>query len=113
MAKVVCGVLLEKQKVRINMQIVINVDNELYEYFSKRRTMHDNGYFSHVSKLIKALRDGQGCDIQRIIPKRVTECPNPNCDYELSTHHGDGYYSIEHKPNFCPNCGQALLWEDE
>lgn len=40
------------------MQIVINVDNELYEYFSKRRTMHDNGYFSHVGKLIKALRDG-------------------------------------------------------
>lgn len=40
------------------MQIVINVDNELYEYFSKRRTMHDNGYFSHVGKLIKAFRDG-------------------------------------------------------
>ena len=40
------------------MQILINVDNELYEYFSKRRTMHDNGYFSHVGKLIKALRDG-------------------------------------------------------
>lgn len=40
------------------MQIVINVDNELYEYFSKRRSMHDDGYFSHVGKLIKALRDG-------------------------------------------------------
>jgi hypothetical protein len=40
------------------MQIVINVDNELYEYFSKRRTMHDVGYFSHVGELIKALRDG-------------------------------------------------------
>lgn len=47
------------------MQIVINVDNELYEYFSKRRTMHDNGYFSHIGKLIKALRGGsllpKGC----------------------------------------------------
>lgn len=40
------------------MQIVINVDNELYEYFSKRRSMHNDGYFSHVGKLIKALRDG-------------------------------------------------------
>ena len=40
------------------MQIVINVDNELYEYFSKRRTMNDDGYFSHVGKLIKALRNG-------------------------------------------------------
>lgn len=40
------------------MQIVINVDNELYEYFLKRRTMHDDGYFSHIGKLIKAFRDG-------------------------------------------------------
>lgn len=40
------------------MQIVINIDNELYEYFSKRRTMHDDEYFSHIGKLIKALRDG-------------------------------------------------------
>ena len=40
------------------MQIVIDINNELYEYFSKRRTMHDDGYFSHVGKLIKALRDG-------------------------------------------------------
>lgn len=40
------------------MQIVINVDNKLYEYFSKRRSMHDDGYFSHVGKLIKALRNG-------------------------------------------------------
>ena len=62
----------------------------------------------------------EGCDIQRIIPKRVnvqkwihTKCPNPNCDYGLSTHHGDGYYSVEHKPDFCPACGQALLWESE
>lgn len=62
----------------------------------------------------------KGCDVQRIIPKRVdvqkwiyTNCPNPNCNHELSTHHGDGYYSIEHKPDFCPNCGQALLWESE
>lgn len=60
------------------------------------------------------------CDIQRIIPKRVnvqkwidTRCPNSNCDYKLSKHHGDGYYSIEHKPDFCPVCGQALLWESE
>ena len=40
------------------MHIVVNVDNELYEYFSKRRTMHDNGYFSNIGKLIKALRNG-------------------------------------------------------
>ena len=73
--------------------------------------------------MVYAIKNGiplpKGCDIQRIIPKRVnvqkwiyTKCPN-NCGYELSTHHGDGYYSIEHKPSFCPNCGQALLWESE
>lgn len=40
------------------MQIVIDINDELYEYFSKRRSMHDDGYFSHVGKLIKALRGG-------------------------------------------------------
>ena len=38
-----------------------------------------------------------------------TKCPN-SCGYELSTHHGDGYYSIEDKPTFCPKCGQRLDW---
>lgn len=71
----------------------------------------------------KAIQHGtplpKGCDIQRIIPKKVdvqkwidTKCPNPNCNRELSTFYSDGYYTIEHKPDFCPNCGQALLWEE-
>ena len=38
-----------------------------------------------------------------------TKCPN-DCGYELSTHHGDGYYSIKNKPTFCPKCGQRLDW---
>lgn len=40
------------------MQIVINVDNELYKYFSMHRSMQDDGYFSHVGQLIEAFRDG-------------------------------------------------------
>lgn len=54
----------------------------------------------------------------RNIPMKVnvekwihTKCPS-GCGYELSTHHKDGYYSIDNKPTFCPNCGQALLWEE-
>ena len=38
-----------------------------------------------------------------------TQCPS-GCGYELSTHHGDGYYSIDKKPTFCPKCGQRLDW---
>ena len=99
------------------MQVVINIPKEMYNDIKSGK----DGYSNYIHT---AVRNGtplpKGCDIQRIIPKRVdvqkwiyTECPNPNCNYELSTHHGDGYYSIEHKPDFCPNCGQALLWESE
>ena len=38
-----------------------------------------------------------------------TQCPS-GCGYELSTHHGDGYYSIDKKLTFCPKCGQRLDW---
>lgn len=39
-----------------------------------------------------------------------TKC---DCGYEFSVHHGDGYYSIpyERQTNYCPNCGQKLLWD--
>lgn len=100
------------------MQIVIDISEEDYNFV--KRQVADG-----ITNPLKiCIANGtllpKGCDIQRIIPKRVnvqkwiyTKCPNPNCDYELSKHHGDGYYSIEHKPNFCPVCGQALLWESE
>ena len=103
------------------MQIVIDIpDGYVKVIMANQRTEG-----SAMDKLIRqAVIDGtplpKGCDVQRIIPKRVdvqkwiyTKCPNPNCNYELSTHHGDGYYSIEHKPDFCPKCGQTLLWESE
>ena len=104
-------------------KIVIDVDEDIYNY------IQTEGYDEHLDKRFDyqirfAVKNGtplpEGCNVQRIIPKRVdvqkwiyTECPNPNCNFELSTHHGDGYYSIEYKPDFCPNCGQALLWESE
>lgn len=100
------------------MHIVIDIPEEEYNKIKE----NDLGFFN--GRFFQMIRNGtplpKGCDVQRIIPKRVdvqkwiyTKCPNPNCNYELSTHHGDGYYSIEHKPDFCPKCGQALLWESE
>lgn len=97
------------------MELVIKIDEKLY---SDMKSLPFITFAEDV--IINGTPLPKGCDVQRIIPKRVnvqkwiyTECPNPNCDCELSTHHGDGYYSIEHKPDFCPACGQALLWESE
>lgn len=103
------------------MQIVVNIDEETYNDIKKGKIY--SSFRDVPQESVNAIANGiplpKECDIQRIIPKRVnvqkwiyTKCPN-NCGYELSTHHGDGYYSIEHKPSFCPNCGQALLWESE
>ncbi len=103
------------------MKIVIDVPESRYRLL-KKQAMTKLGR-ENLDGWSEAVLNGislpKGCDIQRIIPKKVnvqkwiyTECPNQNCNYELSTHHGDGYFSIEHEPDFCPNCGQALLWEN-
>ena len=101
------------------MKLIIDIDKDNY------KLIQDGNYCGILShEIYNAIKNGtllpKGCDIQCIIPKRVnvqkwmyTKCPNPNCNYVLSTHHGDGYYSIEHEPDFCPDCGQALLWESE
>lgn len=39
-----------------------------------------------------------------------TECPT--CNYELSTSLGDGYYKHPTFLERCPNCGQAISWEE-
>ena len=100
-----------------DMELVIKIPEEVYKH---AKEIHEVMCDSVWLGIKNSTPLPKGCDIQRIIPKRVdvqkwiyTKCPNPNCNYELSTHHGDGYYSIEHKPDFCPKCGQALLWESE
>lgn len=37
------------------------------------------------------------------------------CGYEFSRDLGDGYHDIpiERKTEYCPNCGQKLLWDDK
>lgn len=56
--------------------------------------------------------------IEKQIPKKVekqrwgdTVC---GCGRVFSKHHGDGYYSIpyENMTKYCPECGQALDWEE-
>ena len=105
------------------MQIVIDIPKDVYEeIMAHNREMREGGMSAYYFEGL--IQDGtplpQGCDVQRIIPKRVdvqkwiyTKCPNPNCNHMLSTHYGDGYYIFEHQPDFCPSCGQALLWESE
>lgn len=54
--------------------------------------------------------------LKKQIPKKTTHpykyCLNHQCstcgDWEWST-----YISGKWKPNYCPNCGQALDWSDE
>ena len=52
------------------------------------------------------------------IPKKIekqqwidTIC---ECGRVFSKHHGDGYHSIpyENQTKYCPECGQALDWEE-
>ena len=40
------------------MQIVINVNDELVEYFANHNSMNDDGWFSHSSQLLNAFRNG-------------------------------------------------------
>ena len=100
-----------------DVELVIKIPKDTYI-----ATCNESMLPPDVENVVNAIKNGtqlpKGCDIQRIIPKRVdvqkwiyTVCPN--CERELSTDYGDGYYIIENKPDFCPNCGQALLWESE
>jgi hypothetical protein len=63
---------------------------------------------SAQDKIIKALEHDTPMKVN-IREWIYTNCPN-RCGYELSTHQGDGYYSIDKKPTFCPKCGQRLDW---
>ena len=104
------------------MQIVaIEIPKHLYKLLKDIPSDSNEGTIENA--LVKAVENGipipSGLDITRIIPKKVnvqawmyTECPG-GCGHELSTHHGDGYYSIENKPSYCPKCGQALLWGEK
>ena len=104
-----------------NVKLIIEMPEEMYKWVCDvNKFSNDYGTGDFVDLIKNGTPLPNECDAQRIVPKTVnvqkwiyTKCPNPNCDYELSKHHGDGYYSIEHKPNFCPVCGQALLWESE
>ena len=55
--------------------------------------------------------------VEKQNPKKIiirnwnpTRCPT--CGHELSTSLGDGYYKHPTFLERCPNCGQAIQWEE-
>lgn len=59
--------------------------------------------------------------IEKQVPLKIESqcrnfaCTKCVCGHVFSVHHGDGYYSLpeKRKTNYCPDCGQRLLWEEE
>ena len=59
--------------------------------------------------------------IEKQVPLKVKPqssnfaCTKCKCGRAFSVYHGDGYYSLpeKRKTNYCPDCGQRLLWEEE
>lgn len=59
--------------------------------------------------------------IEKQVPLKIKphdpgfNCAKCVCGYTFSVHHGNGYYSLpeKRKTNYCPDCGQRLLWEEE
>ena len=49
---------------------------------------------------------------KKIIIKDWNPTKCPTCNYELSTSLGDGYYKHPTFLERCPNCGQAIRWEE-
>lgn len=47
----------------------------------------------------------------KIKPWSPARCPS--CDYELSSHVGDGYYKHPTFLERCPECGQKIDWNNE
>lgn len=63
----------------------------------------------NVEIVIKALE----MQIQKTIKiKRWCSAYCPNCNHELSEHHGDGYYTYQTYLEMCPECGQKIVWDE-
>lgn len=62
--------------------------------------------FSRVKKALEI-------QTQKIIKiKRWCSAYCPNCESELSEHHGDGYYTYPTYRDMCPECGQKIKWDE-
>lgn len=55
--------------------------------------------------------------IEKQVPLKIkpqssgSVCTKCKCGHIFSIHHGNGYYSLP-ETNYCPDCGQRLLWEE-
>lgn len=58
--------------------------------------------------------------IEKQVPLKIKphdpgfNCAKCVCGHIFSVYHGNGYYSLpeKRKTNYCPDCGQRLLWEE-
>lgn len=83
---------------------------------------HMNGHSTELSLVLPAFTLAEESEtimsaLEMQIPKTVkieewcpVDCPNCNC--ELSEHHGDGYYTYPTHLDMCPECGQKIKWEN-
>lgn len=83
---------------------------------------HMNGHQTELSLVLSAFAIANESDsilsaLEIQIPKTIEIqqwCPVycPHCRYELSEHHGDGYYTYHEHLNMCPECGQKIQWKN-
>ncbi len=64
------------------MRIVIEVNDELAEYFAHHNSMSDDGWFSHSSQLLNALRNGASFDKIRTEIESCEDKIDSNRDYD-------------------------------
>ena len=84
---------------------------------------HMNGHQTELSLVLSAFTIANESEsilsaLEIQIPKRIDIqqwCPAycPHCGYELSEHHGDGYYTYREHLDMCPGCGQKIKWSSE
>lgn len=84
--------------------------------------IHMNGHKTELSFVLSAFTLANESEnilsaLEMQIPKVVevrewSPAHCPNCKYELSEHHGDGYYTYPEHLDMCPECGQKIKWEN-
>lgn len=97
----------------LKLQSLINVARKKIKLNQMFGTDHYNSKLKEDIKMYEIAIDA----LEKQIPmeveiKKWSPAVCPSCGYELSTHHGDGYYThptfLERCPN--PDCGQRLKW---
>lgn len=83
---------------------------------------HMNGHSTELSLVLSAFTLAEESEtIMSALEMQISKlveikewCPAdcPHCKYELSEHHGDGYYTYPTHLDMCPMCGQKIRWDN-